>query len=403
MGEGQSGGEICKGIMTRNVLHLRIDALPVAVERLRDSSLKKHPVVICPRHSPRSLIFSASPEARREGVFEGLPLTKALQRCRKLVVLPPNATLYRKATESIVRLLERYSPLVEPGFWGRFYVDMTGTSRLFGKAQDTAFRIRSEVGLVVQLNGTLGIGSNKLVSGVAAKVVAFHGDLCAVPFGSEASFLAPLRVRMLPAVRSRVERELLAEFNIKMIQQLAMLSLPQLVAVFGKLGFVLHRQALGIDERPVRAPEAKPFVLEEITLDEDTNDDTILLGILYRMIERGCRRMRNKGISARTIWLHIRYSDDEDATRRLRLVSPTTTDTILYRLLEPFFIRTNERRQRVRYLSLTFTDLVAPSPQLSLFDMSRPYQKEESLVAALDAIRARYGEKIVSFGRVMER
>lgn len=387
--------------MIRNILHLRIDALPVAVERLRDFSLRKHPVVVCPRHSPRSLIFSASTEARKEGVFEGLPLTKALQRCRKLVVLPPNETLYRKATESIVRLLGRYSPLVEPGFWGRFYVDMTGTSRLFGKAQDTAFRIRSEVGSAVQLNGTLGVGSNKLVSGVAAKVVAFYGDLCSVPFGSEASFLAPLRVRMLPAVRSRVEQELLGEFNIRMVQQLATLSLPQLVAVFGKLGLLLHRQALGIDERPVRTPETKPFVLEEMTLDKDTNDDHRLLGVLYNMIERACRRMRDKKIFARTVWLHLRYSDDVDATRCLRLVSYTTTDPILYRLLEPIFIKTNERRQRIRYISLTFTDLVAPSPQLSLFDISRPHQKEENLVAALDAVRARYGEKIVAFGRVI--
>ena len=387
--------------MTRNILHLRIDALPVAMERLRDSSLRKRPVVVCPRHSPRSLIFSASPEARKEGVFEGLPLTKALQRCRKLVVLSPNETLYRKATESVVSLLERYSPLVEPGFWGRFYVDMTGTSRLFGEIQDTAFRIRSEVESAIQLNGTLGVGSNKLVSGVAAKVVAFHGDLCTVPFGSEASFLAPLRVRMLPAVRSRVERELLAEFNIKMIQKLALLSLPQLGTVFGKLGLLLHRQALGIDERPVRAPAAKPFILEEITLDEDTNDDHVLLGVLYTMIERACRRMRDKGVLPKTVWLHLRYSDDVNATRRLRVVSPTTTDPLLYRVLEPFFIKTNERRQRIRYLSLTFTDLVVPSSQLSLFEVPRSHRKEENLVTALDVIRAKYGEKVVFSGRMM--
>lgn len=387
--------------MARNILHLRIDAFPVAVERIRDSSLREKPVVVCPRHSPRSLVFSVSPEARQEGIFEGLPLTKALQRCRKLVVLSPNETLYRKATETIVRLLEKYSPLVEPGFWGRFYVDMTGTSRLFGKAQDTASRIRTEVGTAVQLSGTLGVGSNKLVSGVAAKVVAFHGDLCAVPFGSEASFLAPLRVRMLPAVRSRIERELLAEFNIKMVQQLALLSLPQLGTVFGKLGLLLHRQALGIDERPVRAPAAKPFVFEEITLDEDSNDDLILLGVLYGMIERVCRRMRGKGVLPKTVWLHLRYSDDVNATRRFRLVSPTITDPFLYRLIEPFFIKTNERRQRIRYLSLTFTDLVVPSPQLSLFAFSRLHRREENLVAALDTIRAKYGEKVVSFGRVM--
>ena len=270
--------------MNRHILHLRVDGFPVAVERLRDASLRNRPVVICARHSPRSLIFSASPEARKEGIREGLPLTKALRRCRGLVVCPPDEDMYRKASGEISRVLEGYSPLVESGHWGRFYVDMTGTRRIFGDVQDSAFSIRSGVRDSVGLEGTLGIGSNKLVSGVAARVVETHGDLYAVPSGSEASFLAPLRVRMLPAVRVRKDRTMLEEFNIRIVRQLASLSILQLTSVFGKRGVLLHRQALGIDESPVRPPASKPFVLEEKTLDEDTNDDDVLLGVLFGMM-----------------------------------------------------------------------------------------------------------------------
>ena len=77
----------------------------MAVERLRDSSLRTKPIVVCSRHSPRSLVFSTSPEARKEGIWEGLPLTKALRRCRRLVVLPPDEVLYRRAAEEIARVL----------------------------------------------------------------------------------------------------------------------------------------------------------------------------------------------------------------------------------------------------------------------------------------------------------
>ena len=118
--------------MNRNILHLRVDGFPIAVERLRDSSLKEKPVVVCSRHSPRSLISSASTEARQEGVTEGMALPKALRRCRSLVVLPPDEGLYWKAAGEISGVLEMYSPLVESGPWGRFYVDMSGTRRLFG-------------------------------------------------------------------------------------------------------------------------------------------------------------------------------------------------------------------------------------------------------------------------------
>ena len=385
----------------RQILHLLVDGFPVAVERLRDPELKGRPVVICARHSPRSLVFSASREARGEGVHEGLPLTKALRRCRRLVVLPANGRLYQKAAGEIARLLEIYSPLVESSYLGRFYVDMTGSKRLFGHVQDSAFQIRCSVQDSVGLRSTLGIGSNKLVSGVAARVVESHGDLYAVPSGSEASFLAPLGVDVLPAVRQGMTRTLLAEFNIRVVQQLAAFSVVQLTSVFGKRGILLRRQALGIDERPVQPLLTKPFVLEEMTLDEDTNDDAILLGIIYGMLERACRRMRAKGVLPSTVWLHIRYTDGVDVARRLVLRTPVAVDPLLFQRLEGLFLKASNRRQRVRYLSLTFTDFIFPSCQLTLFRMPGHHRKEEALVVALDRIRAKHGERAVQFGRTL--
>ena len=386
--------------MNRNIVHLRVDGFPVAVERLRDSSLRGMPVVVCARHSPRSLIFSASREARAEGIWEGIPLTKALQRCRRLVVLSPDENLYRKAADGISQILGMYSPLVESGRWGRFYVDMTGTGRIFGGAQDSAFRIRREVLGTLNLGSTLGIGSNKLVSGVAARVVETHGDLYAVPSGSEASFLAPLGVRVLPAVKDKKDRILLEELNIRLVRELAALSILQLTVVFQKRGILLYRQSRGIDDSPVRPPDSKPFVLEEATLAEDTNDDGILLGVLYGMTERACRRMRGKGVLPRTIWLHIRHTDGMDITRRLGIKKPVNTDPILFGEVEPFFLKTCFRRQRVRYMSVTFTDLMFPSAQTDLLEpLSQPL-KEESLVAALDRIRTKFGDRSVYWGRL---
>lgn len=387
--------------MLRQILHLWIDGFPVAVERLRDGSLRKKPVVVCARYSPRSLIFSASCEARTEGVFKGMVLTEALKRCKRLVVLPPDEKLYQKAGEEISRVMTRFSPLVEAGHYGQFYVDLTGTQRLFGHVEDSAFRIRREIYNAVELAGPIGIGSNKLISSVASRVVSCHGDLCAVPFGSEASFLAPLRVRMLPAVRSHVESVLLDELNIRFVQQLTGISVVQLATVLGRLGPLLYRQARGIDNRPVRPPCSQPFILEEKTLEEDTNDDGALSSILYGMVEQACRQMRQQELLPRTVWLHLRYSDGFDVTRCLRLKHPRTTDPQLFRILEPFFFKTNERRQRVRYLSVTFTDLEGMPSQLSLFETLEKVRKEENLIQTLDKIYAKYGEGAVRFGRVM--
>jgi DNA polymerase-4 len=386
--------------MKRDIVHMRIPGFPVAVERLRDSALRGRPVAVCARHSPRSLIFSASPEARGEGVYEGLPLTKALRRCKRLTILPPDEGLYREAADTISTVLSDHSPVVEAGRWGRFYVDMTGSGRLFGHVEDSAFRIRRGVQETLGLASTMGIGSNKLVSGVAARVVESHGDLYTVPSGSEASFLAPLRVSLLPALREKKDRTLLSELNIRLIRQLAAISLMQLGAVFGRRSILLHRQALGIDETPVRPPASKPFVLEETTLDEDTNDDGVLLGTLYAMTERACRRMRSKAILPGTLWLHLRYTDGMDLTRRMKMQHPVITEPLLFPDIEALFLKTCFRRQRIRYMSLTFTDLRLPSAQMRLFDPVREPAKEERLSLAMDNIREKYGEGAVQVGRV---
>jgi DNA polymerase-4 len=387
--------------MHRHILHLRFDAFPVAVERLRDASLRNKPVVICSRHSPRSLIFSASPEARTEGVFDGQPLAQALKCCRRLLILPPDEILYRRAIQTVDQVLERFSPLVETGRSGRFFVDMSGTSRLMGDIQDSAWHIRQAVQESVHLPGILGIGSNKLVSNVAARVAAHHSDLCAVPWGSEASFLAPLKVRLLPTVRSRIEEALLSEFNIQRNGQLAAIPVMQLASVFGRLGPLLHRQALGIDHAPVLPPDTRPFFLEETTLPDDTNDDSVLTGLLYGMTERACVRMRRQDAVPHTVWLHLRYSDGTDITRHLKLKAPAI-DPLLFRILEPFYLKTNFRRQRIRYLGLTFTDIEFSPGQLGLFDSPPEQAREERLVEALDRLRGKYGEHAVQWGRTCE-
>ncbi|MCJ7812995.1 zinc ABC transporter substrate-binding protein, partial [bacterium] len=69
--------------------------------------------------------------------------------------------------------------------------------------------------------------------------------------------------------------------------------------------------------------------------------------------------------------------------------------------LKSLFLKTSSRRQRIRYLSVTFTDLISPPSQLSLFEYSPHYHKESALASALDHIRTRYGNQAVQVGRTL--
>ncbi|MCD4695259.1 MAG: hypothetical protein K8S16_03375, partial [Bacteroidales bacterium] len=226
-------------------------------------------------------MLSISNEARQAGIYRGMLLCQALRQCRDVTVIPPNEPLYSRAMGAMMETISRFTPVIEPAYYGHAYLDMTGTSRLFGVPRDVACKIQREIRSNVLLPTSLGIASNKLVSKIAAEVIN-AGGIEQVQYGNEREFIAPLKIYHLPPICHPVKKQLL-ELNIRIIKEIAELSLPHLTMVFGKTGLKLHQAAQGIDHTPVFPPQQLPNIYEQQTLTEDTNDILLLQGALYRL------------------------------------------------------------------------------------------------------------------------
>ena len=387
--------------MERRILHLRVVSFAVAAARARDASLQGKPVVVVAGVGPRAAVLAVSEEARGEGVRRGLALDEALRRCRRAIVLPPDPDLYARASASVAGLLGRFTPLVEPERGGRFFADLTGTHRLFGAAVDVAARLQKEIEKRFRLPANAGVAVNKLVSGVAARVIRPVG-LCDVVPGDEESFLRPVAVGNLPAVNAEVEGRLLSDLNVTHVGQIAALPVSILAFAFGRTGPVLHRQAHGEDDAPVRPPVRALAVEEKVTMAEDTNDDAALLAALYGLIERGCGRLRRAGWFAGEALLAVRYSDGVTASRRVPLRPPLDRDLTLFALLRPEFEIVVARRGRVRSITLHLSRLGPAPAQIEMFpDLEEGAARERSLLAAIDRLRGKYGDGVVAAGRTV--
>ncbi|RKY82133.1 hypothetical protein DRQ07_02140 [candidate division KSB1 bacterium] len=382
------------GVAERKIVYLRINEFPVAVERLRDSSLRGRPVAVCSRHSPSAPVLSVSAEAGKCGIYAGMPVPEAVRRCPGLVIIPPDNVLYRKAAGKIAALLGKYSPLVEPGHWGQFFVDLSGTLRIFGAAEDAAYRMRRDIIGSTDLCPAIGVASNKLVSRVAGKIIRFHADMYAVPSGSEASFMAPLKSSVLPAVKKPADRKLLHDLNIRFVHQLVSIPVSRLSAVFGKRAYLIYNQAMGIDNTPVRPLLSKPVVFAGQHIEPDTNDTEILFAFLMSILSSACFKMRSKKVHAKTVWLYVRYCDNMEDFKRLKIRGAVTNEIVLYPVIKKLFTETVTRRQRIKYISLTFTDISSVSCQVDMFETSASLSKKSAAVQAMDTIISRYGKKI---------
>jgi DNA polymerase-4 len=379
--------------MERRILHLQVASFSVSVQRVRDPALRRRPVAILTRRTARSVVAATSQEARDEGVRTGMCLSEARALCRGLTVVPPDPALQARAATALTRLASAYSPLVEPTTGGRLFVDLTGTSRLLGATRDTAARIQKEVTSRLSLPCSIGLSSNKLVSGVACHVTPPQ-ELSDVHPGDEASFLSPLPAALLPAVRLVRQRRLLSDLNLRQVIDVAALPLSRLLLAFHGPGYSLYRQARGRDDAPVRPPALQPAVREEETLARESLDDDTLRSILFLLVERSGRRLRQSGRRAGTAGLALRTADGQRVGRQVRLPSMLSGDRSLFRCLEPALEALTVRRVRVRWMELILSGLRDRDRQMTMFCADEDAQ-DRALSSALDQVRRRYGQDAV--------
>ena len=386
----------------RSIFFLRIPAFGIAVERACRASLRGRPLVIAPPDSARALVQEVSAEARQAGVRAGMRLHEAHKLCRDLDILYPNPPLYARAEAAILRVLSQYTPLVEPFYRGSAYLDVTASLRLFGGGECIAWRAEREISEKLRLDPSAGLGMNKLVSLVAGRQSPPRELICVTP-GGERSFLAPLKVQLLPAVDRKLYARL-RELNFQIVQQVADMGPMPLEAVFGRTGLILHRQALGVDSSPVRPPSAIPHLTKRAELAEDTNDLQILKRELFSLVEEALSELRRSNRTARKLQLDLLYSDFANAplrgktARGARTLRDVTNQLSVWNgEAEVLFLRILTRRIRVRAIEVRFEDFKRDMRgQMGLFDGAKP-NREDNLARSLDGIRAKFGSKAVRY------
>ena len=386
--------------MQRDILHLAIPAYPVAVARVVDPALRGRPVAIAAGLSERVLLQCVSREAAGDGVLAGMSVRRARSLCPALILLPPDPQLLGRANRALLKLLTDYSPLVEPQFAGRLFLDLTGSHRLLGPGRDVAMRLEKELEKGLRLAGALGVAGNKLVSQIAAGCLERPG-VCDVLRGSEGSFIAPLPVGVLPGIGNVREKLLLQELNLRRVHELAELKLAQLRLIFGPFALLLQQRAQGQDLSPVVPPRKIPEVSAESFLCWEENDTAVLRAELCRLVEDCGLQLRRLQRAAGELELGIHYADGVQQHRMQQLAAPQNHDLLLYQVAEELFENLCTRRTRVKGFKLCCRRLAWPDQQVDLFTRSGPSPRQQALQQTLDRLRGKYGMQIVKRGRIL--
>ena len=388
--------------MERSIIHLNVTDFAVAVERLLDRSLLNRPVIVTTAWSWRAVVHDMSEEALRDGVRKGMLLKDARRLCRKAVLKEAQPKIYRKAMRGLLRQALPYSPLVETGNNdGHLFMDVSGTSRLFGPPPDIACRIRESTQNHLGLNPIWTVATNKLVAKAASRLVKPTGEYI-VEAGTEETFLSPLPLSLLPCL-SRQELRRLQEFNLRITGQAAALSLSQLMIPFGKGAEKIYRAVRGIDSTPVFSmARTPPKICVEHFFNNESNDWRLALAVLFELAEKAGRKLRHRNLVARQISVWLEYADRRRAIRQVTVKKGICHDDTLFSLARTVLKRAWMRRVQLRRLRLICDKLTAPSPHALLFPEEKKHTaRRQNLTTALDRIRVQYGETSIRHGRCL--
>jgi DNA polymerase-4 len=396
----------------RRILLVDCDAFYVQVARLLDpeGAGKARLLIVGGSATGRGVVTSASYEARAFGVRSAMPTGQALRLCPDATVVPVPRRACVERSRQVRHVLEELAPVVQAASIDEFYLDLTGTERLFGgeSLKETAHRFRDTVLRRTEISVSIGGGTRRMIAKIAAghaKPAGVH----VVPAGSELDFLRTLELADLPGVGPSL-LEGLRRRGLVRVEDALHVQFEWLQEWFGKRrGAWLHRKVRGLDDTEVDPREARKSVSSERTFFDDIDDDRELERRLMELAGSVAGTVRAKGLRARTVTVKLRDGDFTTRQHSRTVPQGVQSDAAVYAIARQLFRELREKRRvPARLLGVGLTGLrdASDPEQLGLFADQSPDQESERdrrISAAVDRVRERYGRGAVLPGRILDR
>ncbi|NLB46290.1 MAG: DNA polymerase IV [Microbacteriaceae bacterium] len=387
---------------TPSILHGDMDSFFVEVELLDRPEMRGRPSAVA-HETGRSVISSASYEARRFGVRSAMPLARANQLCRHLGVLEPHFENYPHWSREVMEIFRQFTPLVEPISIDEAFLDVAGAQKLFGSPIEIAHQLRARVRQRTGLPASVGLATTKHVAKLASQRAKPDGVLEITPERT-LEFLHALPVEAIWGVGAATARALHGR-AIRTVADLAAEPVASLRRIVGEANAArLHDLSHGRDAREVQTRRVEKSIGHEETFAFDETARDVIDREMLRLSTRTAERLRAHGVEARTVAIKVRYSDFETVNRSRTLAEPSNTTQRLYRttreLLDELWSSSRgEPARGVRLIGVRAEQLVSEgSEQLGLWDDDAPWR---SVDQTADEVREKFGREGLTSARLL--
>lgn len=382
----------------RIILHIDMNAFFASVEQQVNPALRGKPIAVIGSNG-RTVITTASYEARQFGVKTGMAIWEAKRQCPQIILVVGDNRKYTYTSSRIFRMMRDYTPLVEVFSIDEAFLDVSGSLNIFGTPERIAYLLKARIKQSFGITCSIGIAPNKLLAKLASDMKKPDG-LTVIHREDILRIMDDLPIRELCGIGSQMERRLNL-LGIRTCGELGRFPVEILKRKFGVIGQRLHEMGEGRDDSPV-IPAAEQARIKSVghsmTLPQDVSRREDICKYLLQLSEMVGRRARRYRVSGKTISLYIRYADFYSSFgKQQSLAAPINQSDDIYRAAIDI-LDTVELQQPVRLIGVRLSNLRHQAEQLPLFSEER---RKARMVCAMDAVNNRYGDFTVTFASLL--
>lgn len=399
----------------RAIMLVDLDAFFASVEQLDHPGWRGRPVIVGGDADRRGVVSTCSYEARAFGVRSAMPAATAKSLCPDAIWTRGHFDRYREVSAAVMAILHDESPFVQQVSIDEAFVDVTPTPHAREHPIAIALRVQkrvSELGVTC----SIGLGPSKSVAKVASERDKPRGLTVVYP-GTELDFLSPLPVRAMSGIGPAAERTL-KSLGILTLGDVACADESILKRVFGKSAQMMRERCTGQDASPVVEDDEVKSISNEMSFARDLTERADIAAALDTACAKVCRRARRKGLAGRTVFVKLRFEDRSVRSVQRRLAHATDDEYALAPELHAMLDELWRPGMGVRLAGVGLASLEGGEgegaegepEQMSLFgeqddslgsgeEPRMGARRREGLMQATDAVRDRFGDAAVQFGR----
>lgn len=352
---------IAGSVSGRKIVHIDMDAFYASVEMLDRPEYRGKPLIVGGQPGSRSVVCTASYEARKFGVRSAMSTTYAARLCPQGIFVTPRFERYKEISSAVRKIFERYTDKIEPLSLDEAYLDVTGHPTMF--ATKIAQEIRRAVAKELGLTCSAGVGPNKLIAKIASDMNKPNGLMVVQPHQVR-EFMESMPLRKIHGVGPATDKRL-AEAGYKLCSDLWNVDPDVLGAVLGSWGRWIWRAAQGIDDRPVVTSWDRQSYGREDTLSQDEINIDVLTEKIDQLSQNVAMSLKKSQKSGRTITLKIKYANFQSITRSKSLDHQTSDASVIGKVCRELMLgKTEAGRRPIRLVGVSVSNLMGDAREL---------------------------------------